>query len=59
MTRWLSKRKQGKVVFKDPQGRPWTVKGRIEFLRGFVKITRGRKVHYIEKGRVMTVERQE
>lgn len=58
LTRWPSRRKQGKVVFKDAKGRPRTVKGRIELVRGFVKVTRGGKVHYIQKDRVMTVENQ-
>ena len=56
--RWPSRRKKGKVVYKDPKGRPRTLKGKIELLPGFVRVTRGSKVHYIEKSRVMTVEKQ-
>ncbi len=56
MVRWPTKK--GKVIYKDSKGKPRTLKGRIELLRGFVKVTRGSKVHYIEKSRVMTVEKQ-
>ncbi len=54
--RWPSKK--GKVVYTDPKGKPRTLKGKIELLPGFVRVTRGSKVHYIEKSRVMTVEKQ-
>ncbi len=59
LTPWrLPRRKQGKVVFKDAKGRPRTVKGEIELLPEFVRVEQGRKVHYIRRDQVMTVEKQ-
>ncbi len=56
MVRWPTKK--GKVVFKDAKGRPRTVKGEIELLPEFVRVEQGRKIHYIRKDQVMTVEKQ-
>ncbi len=56
MVRWPSKK--GKVIFKDAKGKPRTLKGEIELLPEFVRIQQGRKVHYIRRDQVMTVEKQ-
>ncbi len=56
MVRWPAKK--GKVVYKDPKGRPRTLKGKIELLPEFVRVAQGRKVHYIRRDQVMQVEKQ-
>ncbi len=58
LTRWPSRRKQGKVVYKDSKGKPRTLKGQIELLPGFVRVAQGKKVHYIRKDQVMQVEKR-
>ncbi len=56
MVRWPAKK--GKVVFKDPKGKPRTLKGQIELLPDFVRVQQGNKVTLIRRDQVMTVEKQ-
>ncbi len=56
MVHWPTKK--GKVVYKDPKGRPRTLKGKIELLPDFVRVQQGNKVTLIRRDQVMTVEKQ-